>query len=422
MSDTTRSVERIGEVDLNDRALDLLHALELVFHNYPRTLGTIILGAPGIGKRENVIKYSEKEAEKLGKTPVIIREERAARSPDEFEKLIMDIIENPGKYYVITVIPFYAALPDEIPRMPRILDVALLTINDIYGALIIDGVLRADDVTKRNFLLSIFEQRAIGNAKLSPNVRVIGLDSIISESELTTPSVVSLLWTLVGKTMVVYVKAAPVESWYRYMEESTQGQWYKDVYAFLKRYPNYFCNLSLLEPLRGPVPRAWTILAIDLYRNKNEVESLLKSEESRRTLIGIASSYVGVDAAIQLVAFLSKPVVSVEDAIKDPSLLDKVAEDLDLAFRFGVHLAQAIDQAVKEGKDLFPYLKVMVELMEKTSKDVGVFVLDMLSDTALLKLKEFADRGLASGDPDINAVSRKLQETMLIAFLSRIKS
>lgn len=442
LSDATQTVK--GGVNLNDKALRLSYALELIFHHYPRTLGVIILGSPGIGKRTAVLEHAIEEAKRLGKEPIIVSElQQKAGSLDAYMKKLRDIYENPEKYYIISVIPFGATMPRDLMPVPRIVTItdekgvpiaainqpvlkpnlALLAIENIYGVLLIDNVLDIDDAVKRDFLLSVFERRAIGNVKLSPNVRVIGLGHLRSESVLTTHSVKSLLWSLIDKAMIVYVKEEPLESWYRWMEKETKGQWYKEIYAFLKRYPNYYNNWSLADPVlpRAPIPRSWSALAVKLYNMKDKIDELLKTEEGHRELIAIIAADVGTSAAVQLVTFLSKSIIAVEDVIKNPALLNTITQDMDLVFRFCVRSAQKLEALLKGGEEnLSSYLKLLVDLMEKTSKDVGIFILEMLSDTALLKLKKFVDKGLASESPDINAILQKLQEATLIALFNRI--
>ena len=432
MSATT-SAKQAEELDTKKvRAMHVVEAVQYAF-SIPRTRGAIILGPPGIGKTENVLRFAMLEARALGKQPVFVNEARASMSLKEYNELLKEIFKNPDKYYVITMVPFGATMPDDLLGVPNLVTIrdeggvlavfeesalkaslALLTIPDIYGVLLIDDAMNAHDVVRKSFLQAVFQERLVGGfngVKLSPNVRVIATGNLTTESEIATP----LQKPMVGRAWIGYVKPEPLQSWYRRMEMETKGKWFKEVYAFLKRYEKYYNNPELMdeEMPTGPVPRAWSALAEDFYAMRDTVREWLADRENGiPKLMAVASGYVGTDAAMQLVTFLSKPVPSVEAVEKNPGLLKEIAEDMDLVFRFCIQLAQKVEDAVLKGKGEFKYLGMLTKLMDHTTGDVAVFTYEMLSPKAKEKFKNLIKRGLSSKKRAEQVIARKLLDTL----------
>jgi len=434
MSATRSNEEKTQEIDIKQmRALPVVEAAEFAF-SLPATKGVVILGPPGIGKTENVIRHALLEAKKLGKEPIVTNEARAKMTMDEYTELIKDVIKNPKKYYVVTVVPFGATMPDDLLGVPNLISVkdndkvlavfeesalkgslALLTIGDIHGALIIDDALNAHDNVRRSFLLAVFQERLVGGfngVKLSPNVRVVATGNLASESELASP----LVRPMVGRAFMLYTKPEDLKSWYNRMQTVHGDEWFKDVYAFLSRYEKYYNLPSLIEEEipTGPVPRSWSLLAEGLYAIRDKVNEMLKDEDGRAKLIAIVSSAVGVEAATQFVAFISKPVISVEEVLEDPSKLDAISNDMDLVMRFGVQLASKMELAAKDGdkEKVKQYLGVLVDLMERTTNDIGVFVCEMLSKDVRRVVKSVVVSGITSKDPKVKEVALKLRSML----------
>jgi len=416
------------------RSMRVDEAAKLAF-KIPPTVGFIMLGPPGIGKTENVIAFATEEAKRLGKELVVLNELRAEKTHDEYIEKVREIMTKPDKHYVVSIVPFGATMPDDLLGVPNIVTVkdgdkvigvfeesalkgslALLTIKGIHGVLVIDDALNAHDNVRRSFLLAVFQERLVGGfngVKLSPNVRVIATGNLASESDLANP----LPRPMVGRALMVYVKPGDLQSWYNVMEARYKDAWYKDVYAFLKRYEGLYNAPNLIEDEipTGPVPRAWTLLAKVLHSLRDEIPEMLRTPEGKMQLTSIVAASVGANAAMQFVAFISKPVISVEEVITNPDRLDEVAKDMDLTLRFGVHLADRLDSASRKGEKekVIKYLTVLGGLMDRTSNDVGVFVYEMLSPEARQMIKSVLTTMSSSKDPMMREVANKIRQTLV---------
>jgi len=70
-------------------------AVEFAF-SLPPTLGAIILGPPGIGKTESVLRHARLEAQRMGRIFVFANEARASMSMSEYIDLVRRIIKEPS--------------------------------------------------------------------------------------------------------------------------------------------------------------------------------------------------------------------------------------------------------------------------------------------------------------------------------------
>ena len=423
------------DVSAQISSLSVQEAIRYLFSLPPRLGSGLILGPPGIGKTEGVIQAAEEEAKRLGKKFVVLNEERARRSHSEFVDLVRDIYVNPDKYYVAVVVSFGAVNPEDLMGVPSIetirfegddlirfessamkLSLSLLTISSrrgrlrraesaggymfdvkytsIYGLLLIDDALNANDNVRRSFLQAAMKERIVGGfdgALLSRNVRVIATGNLTEHSDLVTP----LPKPMVGRAPIFIVEPEPLEKWYSNMVQRYGDGWDRDVYAFLSRYKSMYMNLGMIEDEapRGPTPRSWTLLALSLHESRDLVERLIKSGEVDK-LTAIVEAYIGRSAAMQFVAFKSKPVISVDEALANPGRIDAIAGDLDLVFRFAMQVADRINTEAGSGggRNIAKYLGLVAKLMDKVSDDIGAFIYGALTDQAKASVRRFVLR------------------------------
>lgn len=437
----THESENEALIRKETRAIPVSKAVEIAF-KFPPTIGIIILGPPGIGKTELVIEWAQREAKSLRKEFVELNDARRKMTREEYRNLLLDIVRNPKKYYVLSIVPFGATMPDDLLGVPQIVSVkdggevlalfeesalkgslAVLSVKDIHGVLLIDDALNANDNVRKSFLQAAFQERLVGGfdgVRLSPNVRLIATGNLTDESELSTP----LQKPMVGRAWMVYTQPNPLKQWYNNMEAKYGDNWFKEIYAFLTRYEQYYSRPDLIEdePPTGPVPRSWTKLAIALKSIEGTVHSLLGSKEGTDLLMKIVAGFVGIEASAQLVAFLKKPVISVEDAVRNPEEVEKITDDMDMVFRFAVQLATKIKTVLGEGdqEKLFDYLKVLSVLMDKTTKDIGIFTYDMLPSEERRNLKKILRKTLRLGDQEKKEVARKIYSDIISGIVADV--
>ena len=429
---TSMRKEERGEIDVYKvTAIPLARAIKLAF-SVPPTIGTLVLGPPGIGKTETVRKFAELEAQKLNKEFIDLNEKKATLTEEDYNTLLRDIYKNPEKYYVFVMVPFGRVLPEDLLGYPTLVHIkdgdktlmvveesamkaplAILTVPGVHGVLLIDDALNINDNVRKSFLLAVFNERVVGGfggAKLSSNVRVIGTGNLTAHSELATavPS------PMTGRAQIVLVKEEDLKSWYHYMQTKHGDNWFKEVYAFLGRYENYYSRYDLKEETtsRAPVPRSWEKLAVALHAIRDEVKELLsKGPEEFQILTGIVASHVGYEAAAQFVAFISKPYISVDEVVANPKRLDEVVKDMDVVYRFSVELGSKISKAIEEGDKakVITYLGVLKDLMEKTTEDIGVFVYETLSKENRSKLKKMVMTEAVSKDTRTREIAVKIR-------------
>ena len=416
-------------------------AVKLAFTVSP-TLGTIILGPPGIGKTELVRQYAEREAARLGREFVDLGAARMRLREEEYDRLVLDIVRRPERYYLFVMLSFGAVMPDELMGVPRLVTVRdgervlltvervvlkeslrLLTLDGVRGVLLLDDALNANDNVRRSFLLAVFQARRVGGfdgPMLSPGVRVIATGNPVSESELAVP----LPRPMMGRALVIRAAAPPLERWYAYMEERYRGRWFREVYAFLKRYPDLYVKPELYDAERGtgPVPRSWTLLALALKDCEDWVREALRSEDGARQLMAAVAAVVGDQAAVHFVAFLRKPVISVEEALRDPSRIDEMAGDMDAVLRFAVHLAEVLGQALRSGNTGAAYgcLRALHRLIAATTRDIGEFVLSVLDREERAELKRLLLSAVRSGPPEVREAARELYREVLRSVLADV--
>jgi len=409
--------------------LSVSRILDLVFSAKP-TRAAVVLGPPGIGKTEQVVKKAMEEAERLGKKAVVLNVEKAKRSSSEYVELLRDILENPEKYYVISIVSFGATMPDDLLGVPVRVELrgsggkvlrnieeaalkaplAVLTVDGVSGTLLIDDALNANDNVRRSFLMAVLKERLVGGFdgyKLSDGVRVIATGNLVSESDLA----VALPRVAVGRAAIFVAAPEPLDKWYEYMEENYRGGWLKDVYAFLKRHEGYYFRPQLIgeEVPVGPVPRAWTQLALFLHdlEARGELRKMLSSPEGRAELAAVAEAFVGPEVAPLFAAFMAKPVISVEEALEDPSKVKAMAGDMDMVFRFAIQLADKMVKA-KSSKELEKYVLVAAALMEASTSDIAAFMANLVPPEERPRLVGYLAEISRAGDNRAKEAAGKL--------------
>ena len=424
--------EEINEYEL--LAFPVTEAVELAFDTPPQR-ASLILGPPGIGKTTMIKLYAMREAEKLGKEFIDLSEMKAKLTKDKFNELVKEIRKNPEKYYVFDLISFGGTLPEELMGYPQLVHIKdgdqvltsiemvafkatldIITVPNLHGTIVLDDVLNAHDPIRKSFVLAVFNERVVGgmsSTKISSKIRIIATGNLMEFSELAEP----VPKPMAGRAQVIFAKPPSLEEWYQYMEATYKGDWFKDVYAFLTRYPQFFSRPELINKAgQGPTPRNWDALAHVFQYRGERIEALIKSgPEGQQKVMKMAACYVGFDAASHFAAFLAKPYVSVDEVLADPKKIDEVAKDLDVAYRFSVELSQKLTKALEanDKAKVMSYMCVLKDLTDKTTGDLAVFVYDMIPNEFRIKFKKIVMEGVTSSDPRVREAAIKIRGILI---------
>ncbi len=283
----------------------------------------LFIGPPGIGKSEGVIEAAREVAKEANLH--FWEYENAAEPPEGYEKTFVLVLFRLDMVKPEDLSGF--PLPDKgertfdyaIPRWAKVLR------NAKAGLVILDEFTNINDDT----LLS-----AAYDIVLSEKVNlyyfrkpVIALGNPPEMSSIARPLPLPLL----NRLALHYVKEPTVDEWCNYMERKYGESWAKEVCTFLHAFTDYFLRVpeesEELTPF--PTPRSWTNLAVALPNAFPELyEALQNKQESRkRELLNLVASYVGPDAALTFVNWALTNLPSVEEIVKNPSILNELSND-----------------------------------------------------------------------------------------------
>ncbi|MGC9106632.1 MAG: ATP-binding protein [Infirmifilum sp.] len=302
----------------------------------------IFLGAPGIGKSYMVRMAAEEEAVRLGRKFVDF-----ATVSDE---LFSDIIQHPENYYIFIDLRLTRVEPTDLTGIPRTRELRagetvlryaeyeplkhslVLSVPGIAGMLFLDELTNVQRLDLQALIFELIWDRRLGDRVLSPLVRVVaaGNDPEFSAvaSELPSP--------VISRALVFRVEPPSVNEWISFMSSAyNEGEWTREIAAFLSRFPEYFIATSIppstLSPY--PCPRSWTLLATTLPRMPRELWG------------AIVVAAVGEDVARLFMTFLDKSaeVPPVEEILKNPQVLKSLS--LDALYLASLQLMQSFNIA-----------------------------------------------------------------------------
>ncbi|MEM1903252.1 MAG: MoxR family ATPase [Pyrobaculum sp.] len=273
---------------------------------------TLLIGEPGIGKTEYVKRIAKKEATKLGRTFVDLREAD--------KEMLEDILHHPEKYYVYLRVLATHVFPEDInlPRFennennryvefitPKALHI--MTLKGIAGLLFLDELSNVQRDDQMAMYYSLILEKEFGwGAKLSPNIKVIAAANDQEWSELAR----GLPKPLRNRMIVLYVTAPTVEEWIQFMNQEHGEDWDKLTAAYLMMYPEDFIRAPPQDDgfTAFPTPRSWTTLALTL----KQLENQNLREQNLREAIVVGT--VGPEVA-------AKFITVIRDATKLPEII-----------------------------------------------------------------------------------------------------
>ena len=261
----------------------------------------IFIGAPGIGKTEEIYRYAQKIAEQKKRRFVDLRS----------EKDIDDVEHN--FYYLRIIAPHVFPEDVSIPRMtekgieffsPRVIEI--LTRPHAQGLIFIDEINNVQRADQRVLFYALIQEGEIGwSAKVSEGVVIVSAGNPPEWSS----DAGALPNPLINRTIVINVEPPTMDEWINYMEKY-HTNWDKRIAVFLKAFPAYFMRQPEEEDLKNyPTPRSWTNLGMRTF--------MLDDENIVRDLIEGA---VGPDVAGFFVQFLRTRTPAIVDFVKNPEM------------------------------------------------------------------------------------------------------
>jgi hypothetical protein len=289
----------------------------------------ILIGPPGVGKTEIIREKAEEEARKMGRIFVDLREAD--------EETLLDILQNPGKYYIYYRIPATHVMPEDIgiPRERKIetknavyefikhippLVLAIMTIPDIPGTLFIDELCNVNREDQLTMYYAIIQEKEAGfTLKFSKNLKVV---AAANPPEWGGRVVVDLPPALQNRLTQYEVLPPSVDEWISYMIRKYGDNWTKECAVYLKMFPT-----DILAPPKAsfqgfPTPRSWTEACA-------LIEELRREGYSEKVLEATAVGRLGPEVGFKLSAVF-KVKLDLEAVLRDLATKPEVFEDLDL--------------------------------------------------------------------------------------------
>ncbi|UXD22479.1 hypothetical protein IPA_05305 [Ignicoccus pacificus DSM 13166] len=317
-------------------AVEVLLRFMRSYDQTKETPGVLLLGAPGIGKTEAVIKSAKLRAEELGLKFWIYESKRELPdSPDNLFTLVLlrlDMIKPED----LTGIPDLRSDSDtfdyKLPRWVKVLR------DSAGGLLFLDEFTNVADDTLMSAAFEIILNKSVNMYRFDKMVVAAGNPP--EYNALARPLPAPLLS---GRLAVFEIRTPKLSEWLDYMHEKYGENWAPEVYAFLSQHPDFFImppeDPEGLEPF--PTPRAWSKLAVELQTawreemDKVREDAPVSSSSQARVrrvgvvgrLISVTSAFVGSEAGTRFVAWLRVKPPSIDEIIKTPELIREINEE-----------------------------------------------------------------------------------------------
>lgn len=330
----------------------------------------IFIGAPGIGKTEELRRYAEKVAKEKGRKFVDLR----------VEKDIDDVEHN---YYYLRIIaphvfPEDLSIPNKtengiILTSPKIIDI--LTRENAEGLVFIDEINNVQRSDQRVIFYALIQEGEIGwGTRLNDKIVIVAAGNTPEWSS----DAVSLPNPLINRMVKITVEPPSIRSWVNYMD-THHPTYDRRTAAFLSSFPAYFIKRPEEEDLANfPTPRSWTNLAVRLNK-----------EMDKELIYSIVEGTIGSEASTYFLEFIKTQIPSFEDIIANPLLFKRlnISQQMMLIYEMAQRYTEfkemggekVIDEWRNSNRDS---ILLLVSLVPK-SKRVEYFGVEFFNEFAL---------------------------------------
>jgi len=353
--------DAIPRVPLN-RAKEIVKELYLIGNRQ----SILWLGQPGIGKSEAIQQIARELADETNKEYVEIKFRykggKLLNFASVYEKAI-EILQDPDAYFTYMDIRLTEFDPVDLTGVPRDFEIEIgnlkaklfdyqpfiwqLIASACAGVLNLDEITNIQRIDMRPVTYKILRDRMTGWVEFHPDLLVMAAGNRPEDAAIAS----MLDAPVINRVRVFNILPPSVEEWAEYMDKYV-GDWDRRVFAFLKRFDDYFCqkppDVETLEPFA--TPRQWTELAkVSHYFNDDVLEY-------------IAYSNVGSEASAPFITFIRTQIPDVDEVLARPDLI--MSFEVNEKYLFAAQLASKLAKDFKDGNkpNMSKYVRVLTWL------------------------------------------------------------
>jgi len=302
-----------------------------------------------------------------------------------YEKAVK-ILRKPDEYFVFTDIRLTEFEPVDLLGVPRefkihteIDEMRLFDYQPFIWQLVVSacaGVTLLDEITNvhrpdmRSVMYKVLRDRMTGWIKFHEDQLIIAAGNTPEDAAIAT----MLDAPVINRVRVFRIQPPTVDEWAQYMNKYVED-WDTRVYAFLKRFENYFFqkpnDVETLDPFA--TPRQWTELAkVSKHFDGDELEI-------------IAYSNVGSEAAAHFITFVKTNVPDVKNILANPEILATL--DIDGKYLAASMIATEIHRDFTDSQkpNLNKYARLLLWLLQN-DRELLQLVAVMAGNKAMRKL------------------------------------
>jgi len=324
------------------------------------------LGQPGIGKSEGIQQIARELADETNKEYVEIKFRykggKLLNFASVYEKAI-EILQDPDAYFTYMDVRLTEFDPVDLTGVPRDFEIEIgnlkaklfdyqpfiwqLIASACAGVLNLDEITNIQRIDMRPVTYKILRDRMTGWVEFHPDLLVMAAGNRPEDAAIAS----MLDAPVINRVRVFNILPPSVEEWAEYMDKYV-GDWDRRVFAFLKRFDDYFCqkppDVETLEPFA--TPRQWTELAKVSHHFNDDI------------LEYIAYSNVGSEASAPFITFIRTQIPDVDEVLARPDLI--MSFEVNEKYLFAAQLASKLAKEFKDGSkpNMSKYVRVLTWL------------------------------------------------------------